>query len=227
MPMVNWYDLGQLLRTGIRVLLSTIISEQSDKRIIQALASSKKELYDNTLYNSAHDKNKIDITHPRDEIWIDYISDTGDGWNSTYAVAYYAASRELNLKFKDKSYDTKRGDILIFGGDEVYPTPSKINYQRRLITPYEAAFGDDDPEVKPQVYAIPGNHDWYDGLNAFSKIFTSDLDRTFAGWITKQKRSYFALKLPQNWWLFASDGQLQSDIDTPQIEYFRKIAGSI
>jgi hypothetical protein len=77
----------------------------------------------------------------------------------------------------------------------------------------------------PHVFAIPGNHDWYDGLSAFSRLFCSAIGgRWFAGWATRQSRSYFALKLPGGWWLLGSDGQLQSDLDTPQIEYFREIA---
>lgn len=223
--MVKWFDIGQLAKTGLRVALSTIIGEQSDKRIIQALASSKKEFFDYThLHSESGGQCLSEKDKPCEEIWIDYISDTGDGWNPTYAVAYYASAHELRLKYGDKTYDTERGSVLIFGGDEVYPTPSKSNYQSRLVKPYETAFGDDKPERRPHVFAIPGNHDWYDGLAAFTRLFCSDLDRTFAGWFTRQRRSYFALKLPGNWWLLGSDGQLQSDIDTPQIEYFRRIA---
>ncbi|MEO8666183.1 MAG: hypothetical protein ABI462_11880 [Ignavibacteria bacterium] len=224
MPMVKWFDPSQLINTGIKIVFSTIIGEQSDKRLLQALASSKKEYFDySNYYNEVEERIVADRINPRKEMWIDYISDTGDGWNPTYSVAYYASSPELDLKFNGKTYPTKRGEVLIFGGDEVYPTPSKKNYQERLIDPYEAAFGDDKPERKPHVFAIPGNHDWYDGLAAFSRIFYSDLDRNFAGRHTRQRRSYFALKLPSNWWLLGSDGQLQSDLDTPQIEYFRRI----
>jgi hypothetical protein len=115
--------------------------------------------------------------------------------------------------------------VLVLGGDEVYPTPSRQEYQRRLVTPYETAFGDAHPREAPHVFAIPGNHDWYDGLSAFSRLFCSAIGgRWFAGWATRQSRSYFALKLPGRWWLLGSDGQLQSDLDTPQIEYFRHIA---
>ena len=118
-----------------------------------------------------------------------------------------------------------RGDVLVFGGDEVYPTPSREEYQRRLVAPYAAAFGDDRPAERPHVYAVPGNHDWYDGLSAFTRLFCSDIGgRRFAGWWTRQRRSYFVLKLPHRWWLVGSDGQLQSDLDVPQIEYFREIA---
>lgn len=225
LPMVNWFDIKQLANTGIKVIFSSFIGEQSDKRIIQALSSSKKEFFDYSwYYEDENDITSINRSKSRDEMWIDYISDTGDGWNPTYAVAYYASNPELELESNGSIITTKRGEILIFGGDEVYPTPSKKNYAERLVAPYEAAFGDDKPQTRPHVFAIPGNHDWYDGLAAFSRLFTSDIDRTFAGWHTRQRRSYFALKLPHNWWLFGSDGQLQSDIDTPQIEYFRNIA---
>ncbi len=223
--MVNWFDIRQLTRTAVKVIFSKIIGEQSDKRIIQALSSARKDFYDYSFYyNDFGDKTEIDKDSPRKDMWLDYISDTGDGWNPTYAVAYYASNPELELKNNNQTIKTKRGEVLIFGGDEVYPTPSKDSYEKRLIIPYEAAFGDDKPEKKPHVFAIPGNHDWYDGLAAFSRVFSSDLDRTFAGWLTRQRRSYFALKLPSNWWLLGSDGQLQSDIDTPQIEYFRNVA---
>ena len=50
-PMVNWFDIGQLAKTAVRVSFSTIIGEQSDKRLIQALASSRKEFFDYTHYH--------------------------------------------------------------------------------------------------------------------------------------------------------------------------------
>lgn len=225
MPMTRWFDIGQLAQTGIRVIFSTFIGEQSDKRIIQALASSGREFFDYTHNHGLKEGKVISLKDDiKDEIWIDYAADVGDGWNPTYAVSYYISKPELTLQFEDKKFKTKRGDVLIFGGDEVYPTPSKENYRKRLIVPYETAYGDENPEYHPHVFAIPGNHDWYDGLTSFTRLFCSDLKRQFGGWFTRQKRSYFALKLPGNWWLFASDGQLQSDIDTPQIEYFRKVS---
>ena len=82
-----------------------------------------------------------------------------------------------------------------------------------------------EPSERPHVYAIPGNHDWYDGLSTFTRLFCSDIGgRRFAGWWTRQRRSYFVIKLPHDWWLVGSDGQLQSDLDVPQIEHFREIA---
>lgn len=225
-PPVSWFNIKQLAGTAYESIVSKIIGKQSDRRLMLALASSEKEFYNYTRHHKIVN-GKIEPIEDakRKELWLDYIADTADGWNPTYSVAYYVSKPELKLFKGSKSYDTKRGEVLIFGGDEVYPTPSKKAYKERLITPFEQAFGDNKPEEPPHVFAIPGNHDWYDGLEAFSRLFCSDLgSRKFAGWFSRQKRSYFALKLPQNWWLLGSDGQLHSNIDTAQLDYFRAIA---
>lgn len=227
MPMVGWFDPAQLIDAGLKSLVSSIIGARLDQRIVQALASRRPEFFDYTYhYKAGRHLPHVDRSRPRDDIWIDYVCDTGDGWNSTYAVAYAVAQPHLEVQTGDGTTVTlPRGDVLVFGGDQVYPLPSRDAYHRRLIVPYEQAFGRDRPTEDPHVFAIPGNHDWYDGLTAFARLFCSDVGgRHFAGWRTRQTRSYFALKLPGRWWLIGSDGQLQSDIDTPQIEYFRHIA---
>ena len=226
MPMVGWFDPAQLLSTAVKSLVSLAVGEQSDRRIVQALASRRQEYYDHAVhYRDGSRGPQPNKDAPRDELWLDFICDTGDGWNSTYAVAYAAAQRALRVAHEGGAIDLPRGDVLVFGGDEVYPTPSREEYQRRLVAPYTAAFGDDEPAERPHVYAIPGNHDWYDGLSAFTRLFCSDIGgRRFAGWWTRQRRSYFVLKLPHRWWLVGSDGQLQSDLDVPQMEHFRDIA---
>ena len=110
--------------------------------------------------------------------------------------------------------------MLVFGGDEVYPYPTRAEYDMRTETPYKLAFAG---RARPDVFAIPGNHDWYDSLVAFSRTFCRP-ERGFAGCPTRQTRSYFALKLPANWWLLAIDLQLGADLDEPQVQYFQKVA---
>jgi hypothetical protein len=228
LPMVGWFEPRQLLDTGLKTLFSMIVGARSDPRIVQALGARKLEYYDYTYhYRDGREGPYVDRARAREEIWIDYVCDTGDGWNSTYAVAYALVQPELEIGVdqSDRRSRVPRADVLVFGGDEVYPTPSREAYSRRLITPYETAFGETRVDESPHVFAIPGNHDWYDGLTAFARLFCSDFGgRYFAGWRTRQQRSYFALKLPGRWWLIGSDGQLQADIDTPQIEYFRYVA---
>ena len=227
-PMVGWYDPGQLTRTAMRVVTSTMFGRNSDYRLMEALSPGSDQHYDYTrdfqLGCDAGDK--LDEPGPlRQEIWLDYIGDVGDGWDSTYTLAYLLAQPELELnnplEYDFARFPTKRGDILMFGGDQVYPTASRAEYQRRLVQPYETALYR-SPDSHPHVYAIPGNHDWYDSLVSFSRLFCQK--RWFAGWQTKQQRSYFALRLPGRWWLLGTDVQLDSDIDVPQIEYFREVA---
>jgi hypothetical protein len=229
LPMVGWYDPRQLARTAVEVAISTIFGRHSDHRLIEAMAAGEDErdFYDYTCYykDDGQETCEPDRTRPRNSFWIDYVGDVGDGWNSTYAIAYYLAERKRSFSYAGKTKvetkETHRGDILVFGGDEVYPTASREAYNDRLIAPYETALcNTDDPH--PHVFAIPGNHDWYDSLVAFTRLFTSR--RWFAGWRTRQSRSYFALKLPHNWWLLGTDVQLGSDIDGPQVEYFHKLA---
>lgn len=116
-----------------------------------------------------------------------------------------------------------RGKVLIFGGDQVYPTPGNKEYWNHLQVPYNAAFPwKDNDDDRPNLFAIPGNHDWYDGLSSFLKLFCQD--RSLGNWLTRQKRSYFAIKLPYHIWIWGIDIQLHADIDQPQLQYFEKIA---
>src|SRR5262245_59393821 len=162
-PMVGWFDPGQLLDTGMQTLFSTIIGKHSDRRLIEALSSRKKELYDYTFHHKElADEINLDLNRPRQEIWIDYIADTGDGFNSTYSVAFYSSQDllELQRRGSDTTYRTERNQVLIFGGDEVYPAASRENYRKRLVVPFETAFDGENVVEHPHVFAVPGNHDW-------------------------------------------------------------------
>lgn len=254
--MTDWYDYKQLLDTAKKTVISSIVGEYADPRLGMADPTSGKFFdYSKELRRLSDDEAKS-ITdnqkhrdfealekREREEIWIDYVADVGDGWNSTYAVAYYLAQQ--SIKVNEVEEPLKRGEILIFGGDAVYPTASPERYEDQLVAPYRAAFkaggnastnsSDEAVNLKaePHVFALPGNHDWYDSLTAFKKVFCSDIfnDRKFAcdkktetgGWRTRQKRGYFVLKLPYKWWLFGVDLQLSHNIDVTQLEYFESI----
>lgn len=230
--MVGWYNPTQLLQTAKQVVISSILGRHMDRRLIESL-TIKAEYYDFTGRQIDHGHEKElsgalvqPISYPlpeaAGEVWIDYVSDVGDGWNSTYAVAHYLAQEEL--KIAGAGQQLPRGHLLIFGGDGVYPTADRDAYLERLQRPYECAFYRRCPP-QPYAFALPGNHDWYDSLASFSEIFSSWLVRDFANgaWRTPQSRSYFAIKLPHDWWLLGVDVQLTHDIDEPQIKYFEEI----
>jgi len=204
--MVGWYDPRVLMHSAYQIAIANIFGRHSDTRLIEALASQPQA--------------EFKYSAQEGDFWFDYVSDVGDGWNSTYAIADAIAQPELKVLHQGASESTRAGRVLVFGGDEVYPYPSRSEYEVRTETPYARAFAG---RAHPDVYAIPGNHDWYDSLVAFSRTFCRP-ERGFAGCATRQTRSYFALELPQNWWLLAIDLQLGADLDEPQVQYFQKVA---
>jgi hypothetical protein len=229
--MVGWYDPLQLMRTGVEVFFSTLFGRHADYRLMEALTPNSDAHFDfRTEWQPVSDirEEPNEKGTKRGEIWIDYVGDVGDGWNSTYAIAHCLAQPALDIAVDDapgkESCSTKRGDILIFGGDQVYPIANRLNYKQRLLGPYQSALEACD-QPRPHAFAIPGNHDWYDSLVSFTRLFCQQ--RLFAGWQTDQSRSYFALRLPGHWWIFGTDVQLDSDIDVPQLDYFRKVAKNI
>jgi hypothetical protein len=202
--MVRWFDPGQLAGTAVQVVVSSIFGAYSDKREIQAALAAQVEPH------------REYAGEP--ELWFDYVADLGDGFPSTYTVAHTLGRPTLDVG----GTATTRGRILVMGGDQVYPTATRSNYEERLVGPYRAAhpYAPDARDRPPTLYAIPGNHDWYDGLTNFMRIFCKP---TWIGaWRTGQERSYFALELPSNWWLWGIDIQFDSYIDEPQLEYFRR-----
>lgn len=204
-PMVRWLDPHQLISTAGQVLASGFSTAYIDSRQLQALASAE-------VVNRSESS----------ELWIDYAADLGDGWNSTYTVASLLAHDHIDVSDGDGSVRLPRGAILVLGGDQVYPVPTATEYRNRFLGPYRAAMPCSPPDSSPELFAIPGSHDWYDGLVNFMNIFCRQ--RQIGGWSTSQSRSYFAVKLPHRWWLWGIDLQFGDYLDEPQMAYFRHAA---
>ncbi|SNY70811.1 hypothetical protein SAMN05421748_13862 [Paractinoplanes atraurantiacus] len=203
---VGWLAPLLLLSTGLRALLAILFGAYLDKRELQ-----------NSLDGGWFDHSKT----ADGELWLDYVADLGDGFHATYSVAWLLAQPTLQVG------DTTlpRGRLLLMGGDQVYPLASGDGYESRMKGPYRAALPEAPAEGhRPTLFALPGNHDWYDGLTAFLRLFARRKDGHIGGWRTEQRRSYFAVKLPSDWWLFAIDEQFGAYIDDPQLLYFEKAA---
>ena len=113
------------------------------------------------------------------------------------------------------------------GGDQCYPQATREEYKKKLLTPYNWAFTVKNPDRK--LFALPGNHDWYDGLNSFDSLFCAARDRSskgnaIGGWQCQQHRSYWAIKLPYNWWIWGADIQFSKYLDASQVSYFETVA---
>jgi len=202
--MVRWFDPHQLVDTAVRAQLSGMFSSYADNRELQAREPAE-----------------VPDRSGQADLWLDYVADLGDGWNSTYTMARLLATEGLTLDSAGETHSTERGRILVMGGDAVYPVPKAVEYENRMLGPYRAALPCARAEA-PELFAIPGSHDWYDGLVNFTSIFCRN--RWIGGWRTCQRRSYFALKLPNGWWLWGIDIQFGASIDEVQLQYFADVA---
>ncbi len=219
---VNWLSPGQLLQTGLRSLTAGEVGVMADPRLVQAALSPEE-----------NDRPTLVATDSAEPLWIDYLADTGDGWDATYTVAHTIAREQLQPTGSTGA-PLPRADLLILGGDQVYPTPADSAYRTRFLDPFRSALPApleaDQPGAPethtapgdPLLFALPGNHDWYDGLHGFTQCFCSQ--RGIGRWQTRQRRSYWALQLPHGWWIWGLDLQLQSQMDAPQHDYFRAMA---
>jgi len=162
--------------------------------------------------------------------WVDFIADLGDGFEATYAMAYLLGQPKLELKAQGKhgTLDLPAGQILIFGGDMAYPNATLKEYRDRCLNPYNWAFTADrlSPEPRRELFFVAGNHDWYDGLASFSQKFCYEAS-ALGGWRCRQERSYFAIRLPDDWWIWGIDVALGDSLDIGQVHYFQAIVQSM
>lgn len=209
-PMTNWFSPGVLLAAGIRDLLSRVFAAYADQRATIAALSAAES---------------FDKLKDRDQVWVDYVADVGDGWHSTYSVAWCLAQLKHAVKIDGTTRDLPRGNVLVMGGDQVYPYASAESYNRRLVRPYQAALPCAPEDDHPLLFAIPGNHDWTDSLRGFQRRFCQG--HWLGGWKTKQTRPYWSIQLPHGWWLWGVDSQMDDYIDQAQVAFFRKTAEQV
>ena len=113
------------------------------------------------------------------EVWINFVADTGDDHDVSLAVgrmlfAEYALSG-------DQPRRLPRGDILVFGGDIAYPASTTYELERRLLRPWNHVLhGKAEDSRRRVLLGIPGNHDWYDGLDGFGRLFRRSALEDFA-----------------------------------------------
>lgn len=201
-PAVRWFSPGVLTGAGLRVLVSAAFGSYLDKRELQgALAADS-----------------FPHRHTDKELWLDFLADTGDGFPSTYTMAWLTAQPELAVE--GLARPLPRASLMVLGGDEVYPSGSPQQYEDRFVGPFRAALPWVNSEP-PDLLALAGNHDWYDGLSSFVRLFCQG--RWIGSRRTRQSRSYFAVLLPHRWWIWGIDIQIDSYLDEPQIMYFEQV----
>jgi hypothetical protein len=107
------------------------------------------------------------------DVWIDFVSDTGDDVSVSKAVArlLFATYEVTDPADEARTLTLPRGDILLFGGDTAYPVATELEIHNRVIVPFGQvlrAVADGQTRV---LMGIPGNHDWYAGLDGYGRMF--------------------------------------------------------
>jgi hypothetical protein len=107
------------------------------------------------------------------DVWIDYIADTGDDLAVSRAVAklVFAPYEVPDPDRPGEFIVAPRGDVLLFGGDTAYPVATADEIQSRVVAPFNQVLAERDHGKRRALLGIPGNHDWYDGLDGFGRLF--------------------------------------------------------
>ncbi|MFH0519955.1 metallophosphoesterase family protein [Streptomyces sp. M41] len=82
------------------------------------------------------------------------VGDTGEGDDSQYAVVPGLLKTGQDTRFA------------VIASDVIYPVGSADDYATKFFRPYQ--------DYQAPIYAIPGNHDWYEDLGAFMRVFCDD-----------------------------------------------------
>src|SRR5688500_3826038 len=189
-----------------------------------------------------------------DEVWFDYVSDIGDGQTAMYATAFLCqddlyrdpagavTTPSAVGAVPPGSTALRRGQFLFVGGDTAYHVADLATLNTQVRTPFVWAHRDiararTRQGLPPRrdiarLYGIPGNHDYYDQLVGFNRMFRRPApgeDGTgparkqpllpLPGYERAQDTSYVAIRLPWGWQLWGLDAGTRH-LDYRQRRYF-------
>ena len=160
-PMVSWYS-NVVFSTGFDMLVSlkiflgrfdarkmqvALLNEStggSNRRIHHSPDSVSPEgVFDFSCCKQSNTEKGMSDGSQGSGFWFDFVSDCGDGFNSSYQVSRILAQPMLNISTASiPSFGRRilpRGKLLINGGDLAYPDPTQHSYEKRFFRTFEDA----------------------------------------------------------------------------------------
>lgn len=108
------------------------------------------------------------------DLWVDFVADTGDDASVSEAVARLVRGvyrfQDPDPRGGPENIVGAPGDILLHGGDVAYPVATDSEIHDRFTAPFNRAFAGASDYPNRVLIGIPGNHDWYDGLDGFGRL---------------------------------------------------------
>lgn len=170
---VRWYGVGSFWGHLQHFVASAIATGDIDSRDWMR-PDEPTDLADRIATALGADPSGASVTESLGrDLWIDFLADTGDDAGVSEAVArLFAASYELpDPEVPGAMLVAPRGDIYLSGGDTAYPVATTQEIHDRLIVPLNRVLVERRDGARRVLIGIPGNHDWYGGLDGFGRMF--------------------------------------------------------
>jgi hypothetical protein len=251
---VEWLLGPSLVGKLRKIILSSLFSKDLDLR--DWMCATTWSRYTTTGAHDDVDRLATPATHPDStgpgELWFDFIADSGDSQLAMYSLACLLhqdlhvtqgtevvtrGARQVRTEAHGAAppgwMTLRRGQFLMMGGDSAYHVADEATLQERVVKPFEWALADvphgKDGQVR-QVFAIPGNHDYFDQLVGFNRMFrrlgdrdgsVKPVPRSIPGYQRGQDASYFRIELPWGWEIWGIDPG-RNRVDVRQTAYFHR-----
>ena len=122
--MVRWNELRALAQTGLSAGMSAVFEHFADKRETQGGLPPDEFSYDKPTDLGADGS-----------FWLDFVSDAGDGFDSTYTVAWLLAQSRLRLSGAAPSTTRSAAGCSCSAAIRCIPAASWARYQERFRGP--------------------------------------------------------------------------------------------
>ncbi|MGH2400995.1 MAG: metallophosphoesterase, partial [bacterium] len=133
------------------------------------------------------------ISRPAGETFaVLVVGDPGEGDNSQYAVAHTLAGQ------------ARTADFAFICSDVIYPAGDLVDYGPKFHRPYR--------HFTAPIYAVPGNHDWYDGLHGFMHNFCRIDDSGYLPSFGRGPAAWIARKL----WRKPQESDIETESERPE-----------
>jgi hypothetical protein len=162
---VRWYGITSLFGHARHFIASAIASEQVDSRDWMHPDAPSELLARVVRVLGGNEHAPTLVQAMGRPVWVDFIADTGDDRDVSAAVG-----RMLFRDYVSEERTLPRGEVLLVGGDTAYPVATSEEIFRRVIAPWNETLREKDGQRRVLI-GIPGNHDWYDGLDGFARMF--------------------------------------------------------